>query len=57
VDEEAAFGDDHHDLPAGRVMWRYSEYVLVIIAGSYVLIGIMLQVVRVVRHRLVARTA
>jgi CDP-diacylglycerol--serine O-phosphatidyltransferase len=39
------------------VIWRYSEYVLVIIAGSYVLIGIMLQVVRVVRHRLVARTA
>jgi len=39
------------------VIWRYSEYVLVIIAGSYVLIGITLQVVRVVRHRLVARTA
>jgi len=39
------------------VIWRYSEYVLVIIAGSYALIGITLQVVRVVRHRLVARAA
>jgi hypothetical protein len=29
----------------------------VIIAGSYVLIGITLHVVRVLRHRLVARTA
>jgi len=38
------------------VMWRYSEYVLVIIAGS-MSDRIMLQVVRVVRHRLVARTA
>jgi len=38
------------------VIWRHSEYVLVIIAGSYVLVGIILQVVRMVRHRLVART-
>src|SRR5208337_3720631 len=39
------------------VIWRYSEYVLLIIAASYALIGITLHVVRVVRHRLVARTA
>jgi CDP-diacylglycerol--serine O-phosphatidyltransferase len=39
------------------VIWRWSEYVLVIIAGSYVLLGIILQVVRALRHRLVTRTA
>ena len=39
------------------VIWRYSEYVLVIVAGSYAAIGIALHVVRMVRHRLVARTA
>ncbi|MGB7846236.1 MAG: phosphatidylcholine/phosphatidylserine synthase [Candidatus Acidiferrum sp.] len=39
------------------VIWRYSEYVLVIIACVYALLGITLHVVRVLRHRLVARTA
>lgn len=39
------------------VVWRYSEYVLVIFAGSYALIGIALHVVRFLRHRMVARTA
>ena len=39
------------------IIWRYSEYVLVIIAGLYAAIGIVLHVVRVLRHRLVARTA
>lgn len=39
------------------IIWRYSEYVLVIIAGSYALAGITLHVVRALRHRLVARTA
>jgi CDP-diacylglycerol--serine O-phosphatidyltransferase len=39
------------------VVWKYSEYVLVIFAGSYALIGIALHVVRFLRHRLVARTA
>lgn len=38
------------------VIWRYSEYVLVIIASSYALAGIILHIVRVLRHRLVART-
>jgi len=38
------------------VIWKYSEYVLVILAGTYALAGITLHVVRVVRHRLVART-
>jgi CDP-diacylglycerol--serine O-phosphatidyltransferase len=39
------------------VIWRYSEYVLVIIAVSYAAIGIALHVVRALRHRLVTRTA
>lgn len=38
------------------VIWRYSEYVLVIMAVSYALIGVALHIVRVLRHRLVART-
>jgi CDP-diacylglycerol---serine O-phosphatidyltransferase len=38
------------------VIWRWSEYVLVIIAGVYALVGVTLHVVRVLRHRLVART-
>jgi phosphatidylserine synthase len=38
------------------VIWRYSEYVLVILACSYALIGVILHIVRVLRHRLVART-
>jgi phosphatidylserine synthase len=39
------------------VIWRYSEYVLVILAGTYALAGIILQIVRFVRHRMVTRTA
>ena len=39
------------------VVWRYSEYVLVIFAGSYALIGIALHVVRFMRHRMTVRTA
>jgi CDP-diacylglycerol---serine O-phosphatidyltransferase len=39
------------------IIWRYSEYVLVIIAGTYALAGIVLQIVRALRHRMVARTA
>ncbi|HXR33688.1 MAG TPA: CDP-diacylglycerol--serine O-phosphatidyltransferase [Verrucomicrobiae bacterium] len=39
------------------VIWRYSEYVLVIVALSYAAIGIALHVVRALRHRLVTRTA
>ena len=39
------------------VVWKYSEYVLVIFAASYALIGIALHIVRFLRHRMVARTA
>ncbi len=39
------------------VIWRWSKYVLIGIAVGYAIIGITLHVVRVVRHRLVARTA
>lgn len=39
------------------VVWRYSEYALVIFACSYALAGVALHGVRVLRHRLVARTA
>jgi CDP-diacylglycerol--serine O-phosphatidyltransferase len=38
------------------IIWRYSEFVLVVIAGTYALAGIILHIVRVLRHRLVART-
>jgi CDP-diacylglycerol--serine O-phosphatidyltransferase len=38
------------------VIWRWSEEVLVIIAGVYALVGLTLHVVRVLRHRMVART-
>jgi CDP-diacylglycerol---serine O-phosphatidyltransferase len=39
------------------VVWKYSEFALVIFASSYAIAGIALHVVRVLRHRLVARTA
>jgi len=39
------------------VVWRYSEFALVIVAGSYAAIGGALHLVRFVRHRLVSRTA
>jgi len=39
------------------LIWRYSEYVLVIIAGTYAVAGIVLHIVRFFRHRMVARTA
>ena len=39
------------------LIWRYSEFVLVIIAGSYAVTGIVLHIVRFLRHRMVARTA
>jgi len=39
------------------IVWKYSEYVLVIIAGTYAVAGIVLHVVRFLRHRMVARTA
>ena len=39
------------------VIWRYSEYALVVLAGAYAAIGGALHLVRFVRHRLVSRTA
>jgi CDP-diacylglycerol---serine O-phosphatidyltransferase len=38
------------------VIWRYSEIALLVIAGTYALAGLTLHVVRVLRHRMVART-
>ncbi len=39
------------------VIWRYSEYALVILASTYAVVGLTLHVVRFVRHRSVSRTA
>ena len=39
------------------VVWRYSEAALVIIAGTYAVAGLVLHIVRFLRHRLVTRTA
>jgi len=39
------------------VIWRYSEYVLVILASTYAIVGIILHVVRYLRHRMATRTA
>jgi phosphatidylserine synthase len=39
------------------IIWRYSEYALVILAGTYAAAGAALHLVRFVRHRLVSRTA
>lgn len=39
------------------IAWRYSEYVLVIFAGTYAVAGIVLHILRAFRHRSVARAA
>ena len=39
------------------IVWRYSEYALVIMAGTYAAIGGALHLVRFVRHRMISRTA
>jgi CDP-diacylglycerol--serine O-phosphatidyltransferase len=39
------------------IIWRFSEYALVILACAYAAIGVTLHVVRLLRHRLVSRTA
>ena len=41
---------------AGAI-WRYSEYVLVILASSYTVIGVALHVIRLLRRRTVPRAA
>ena len=38
------------------VIWRFSEYALVIFASTYAAAGVVLHVVRFFRHRLVSRT-
>ncbi len=38
------------------VIWRFSEYALVIIACTYAVAGVVLHIVRFFRHRLVSRT-
>ena len=39
------------------IIWKYSEAVLVILAGTYAVVGLVLHTVRFLRHRLVTRTA
>src|SRR5467141_3907241 len=36
------------------VVWRYSEYALVILAGTYAAAGVALHLVRFVRHRMIS---
>jgi CDP-diacylglycerol--serine O-phosphatidyltransferase len=38
-------------------VWKYSEIVLVVFASSYAVLGVVLQLVRTLRHRMVSRTA
>jgi len=39
------------------VVWRYSEYALVVLAGTYAVAGVVLHLTRFIRHRMVSRTA
>lgn len=39
------------------VVWRFSEFALVILASAYAVTGVVLHVIRLLRHRLVSRTA
>jgi CDP-diacylglycerol--serine O-phosphatidyltransferase len=39
------------------LIWKYSESVLVIVACTYAAAGVVLHIVRLLRHRLVSRTA
>jgi len=41
----------------GAVIWRYSEYALVIFASTYTVVGLALHLTRFIRHRMVSRTA
>jgi len=41
----------------GAVIWAFSEVVLVLLAGTYAVLGVTLHLVRFVRHRMVSRTA
>src|ERR1700675_473120 len=39
------------------VVWRFSEFALVILGAAYAVTGVALHVVRLLRHRMVSRTA
>jgi CDP-diacylglycerol--serine O-phosphatidyltransferase len=39
------------------LVWLYSEYVLILFSCAYAAIGVVLHVVRLLRHRMVSRTA
>lgn len=39
------------------VIWRYSEYALMIFSCTYAVVGLTLHIVRFFRHRLISRTA
>jgi CDP-diacylglycerol--serine O-phosphatidyltransferase len=39
------------------LVWLYSEYVLVLFSCAYAVVGVVLHVVRLLRHRMVSRTA
>ena len=41
----------------GAAMWRWSEEVLLLLAATYTATGVTLHIVRLLRHRLVSRTA
>jgi CDP-diacylglycerol--serine O-phosphatidyltransferase len=41
----------------GAAVWRWSEEVLLLIAATYTATGVTLHIVRLLRHRLVSRTA
>jgi phosphatidylserine synthase len=39
------------------LVWLYSEYVLILFSCVYAVVGVVLHVVRLLRHRMVSRTA
>lgn len=41
----------------GAAVWRWSEEVLLLIAATYTATGVTLHIIRLLRHRLVSRTA
>src|ERR1700722_11884507 len=41
----------------GAAIWRWSEEVLLLVAATYTATGVTLHIVRLLRHRLVSRTA
>ena len=41
----------------GAVVWAFSEVVLVVLACTYAVAGVLLPLVRFIRHRMVSRTA